>query len=153
FTVQALDALGNVDPTYLGTVTFSSSDPNATLPASYTFIAADNGVHAFTATLKTAGTQTITATNNIDTTVTGTGTLTVNPAAASTLVVAGYPSPTVINDSHTFTVPAQDPFGNVATGYRGTVHFTSTNKPATLPADYTFTSADNGVHTFSATFR
>jgi hypothetical protein len=39
----------------------------------------------------------------------------------------------------------------VATGYRGTVHFTSSDAKAGLPADYTFTAADNGAHTFAAT--
>jgi hypothetical protein len=46
-------------------------------------------------------------------------------------------------------VTAQDPYGNTATGYTGTAHFTSTDTAATLPPDYTFTAADNGVHTFS----
>jgi hypothetical protein len=56
------------------------------------------------------------------------------------------------------TVTAQDWFGNTATGYTGTVHFTGTDLIATLPADYTFISSfpfeggDNGVHTFQVTF-
>ena len=42
---------------------------------------------------------------------------------------------------------------NVATGYRGTVHFaTSDPVPAVvLPADYTFAAADGGTHQFSVT--
>lgn len=36
----------------------------------------------------------------------------------------------------------------VVPGYRGTVHFTNTTG-VTLPADYTFTEADNGSHTFT----
>ncbi len=39
---------------------FSSSDAQAGLPSSYTFTAADAGVHTFSATLKTAGSQSIT---------------------------------------------------------------------------------------------
>src|SRR5260370_11429818 len=46
---------------------------------------------------------------------------------------------------------ANDAYGNLATGYRGTVHFTSSDAAASLPANYTFTSADGGSHTFSAT--
>jgi hypothetical protein len=42
-----------------------------------------------------------------------------------------------------------DAHGNVATGYTGTVHFSSPDSSATLPGNYTFTTADNGVHTFS----
>jgi hypothetical protein len=49
------------------------------------------------------------------------------------------------------TVTAYDAYNNVATGYVGTVHFTSTDSAtgAAVPADYTFTPGDNGVHTFS----
>lgn len=47
------------------------------------------------------------------------------------------------------TVTAYDFYGNVATGYTGTVHFTAAGGPAILPADYTFTESDNGVHVFS----
>src|SRR5205823_10501005 len=48
-------------------------------------------------------------------------------------------------------VTVQDSYGNTVTGYAGTVHFTSsdTNPSVVLPADYTFTGADNGVHTFT----
>ena len=46
---------------------------------------------------------------------------------------------------------AQDPYGNTATGYTGTVHFTSGDPyGASLPADYTFQAGDQGVHTFTA---
>ena len=37
----------------------------------------------------------------------------------------------------------------MATNYTGTVHFTSTDSQAGLPGNYTFTSGDNGVHTFT----
>ena len=47
------------------------------------------------------------------------------------------------------TLAARDAANNVADGYRGTVHFTSTDGLATLPANYTFTAADKGVHTFT----
>src|SRR5229473_811551 len=80
---------------------------------------------------------------------------TVNPAAASTLIVAGYPSSPspVAGTANNFTVTAKDPFGNTATGYTGTVHFTSSDVQAVLPANYTFVAGDSGVHTFSATLK
>src|SRR5205823_3287534 len=37
------------------------------------------------------------------------------------------------------------------TTYLGTVHFTSSDTSATLPANYTFTPADSGVHRFLVT--
>jgi hypothetical protein len=154
FTVTLRDAYNNVATGYRGTVHFTSSDSQAVLPADYTFVAGDNGVHTFTATLKTAGSRSITGTDTMNSALTGSqNKITVNAAAASTLLVAGYPSPVTAGTSNNFTVTARDPYGNTATSYRGTVHFTSSDSQATLPADYTFVAADNGVHTFSATFR
>jgi hypothetical protein len=45
-------------------------------------------------------------------------------------------------------VTAVDVFGQTAVGYRGTATFSSSDKFANLPADYTFTGADGGTHTF-----
>jgi hypothetical protein len=61
--VTAVDANGNTVPGYLGTVSFASSDSAAVLPASYTFTAADHGVHTFNVTLNTVGAATVTATD------------------------------------------------------------------------------------------
>ena len=47
------------------------------------------------------------------------------------------------------TVTALDAYGNITTGYTGTVRFTDSGKGSTLPANYKFTAADNGVHTFT----
>jgi hypothetical protein len=52
----------------------------------------------------------------------------------------------IANDA---TVTAYDASYNVATGYTGTIHFTSTDGAATLPVNYTFTGSDAGVHTFA----
>jgi prepilin-type N-terminal cleavage/methylation domain-containing protein len=154
FTVTAKDASGNTATGYTGTVHFTSTDGAAVLPANYSFLAGDNGTRTFTATLKTVGTQSITATDTMTSTITGSQTgITVTPGPAASLLVAGYPSPTVSGVSHTFTVTAKDASGNTATGYTGTVKFTSTDVAAVLPANYTFTAADNGAHTFSATLK
>jgi hypothetical protein len=155
FTVTAKDAFGNKTTGYLGTVHFTSSDTKAALPANYTFVAADNGVHVFTngATLFTAGAKTITATDTLTSTITGRQTVQVVAAAPQSLVVSGYPSPTVAGVSHSFTVTAKDAYGNVATGYVGTVHLSSSDPQAVLPADYTFVATDKGKHVFSATLK
>ncbi len=167
FTVTAKDPYGNLATGYTGTIHFTSSDTKVTagngLPANYTFTTGsggDNGVHSFTATLITAGTQSITATDSLSSSISGTQTgIIVNPAAASTLVVSAYPSPTTAGIAHNFTVTAYDPNGNVATGYIGTIHFTSSDSLSTtgngLPADYTFTGSggDKGIHTFTATLK
>jgi hypothetical protein len=51
------------------------------------------------------------------------------------------------------TVTAADSFGQVAVGYTGTVTFSTsdTDSGVVLPADYTFTADDAGVHTFTDT--
>jgi hypothetical protein len=150
-TVTAESAFITVDPNYTGTVHFTSSDPQAVLPHSYTFVAADQGVHTFgTVKLKTAGSQTLTATDKAHAAITGLATVQVTPAAASHFTV-GAPASVQAGSSFSITLTAFDPFGNVATGYRGTVHFTSSDTAAgvVLPADYRFRSTDQGRHTFS----
>jgi hypothetical protein len=154
FTVTALNADGSTDTSYTGTVHFTSSDAQAGLPADYTFTTADHGVHPFSATLKTAGTQSITAMDTTSGGATGSDTgITVTAAGARTLSVSGFPSPTTAGVAHTFTVTLRDTYGNIAAGYTGTVHFTSSDAKVVLPANYTFTAADGGVHTFSATLK
>jgi hypothetical protein len=74
------------------------------------------------------------------------------PGAPATLAVTGYPSPAVESIPNPFVVTALDQYGNTATGYTGTVHFTSTDPRAALPADYPFVAGDAGTHTFSAAF-
>ena len=110
--------------------------------------------YTFTVTLKTAGSQSITATDTTTPAITGTlSGITVSPAAASQFVLSGLPSTATAGVAQTVTVTAQDPYGNVATGYTGTVQFTSSDTAASLPANYTFTTADQGVHAFALTFR
>ena len=81
-TVTAEDAYGNTAAGYRGTVTFSSSDPAATLPGDYTFTGGDGGSHTFGsgATLFTAGGQTVTAVDTGTSSITGTSdTVSVSP--------------------------------------------------------------------------
>jgi sugar lactone lactonase YvrE len=63
-TVSAIDTNGNPMTSFTGTVTFTSSDPKATLPAAYTFQSSDNGTAQFVVTFNTGGTQSITATSS-----------------------------------------------------------------------------------------
>ena len=79
-------------------------------------------------------------------------TITVNPGAAVALSVTGVTSPRIVGTAGTVTVTARDAGGNVAGSFVGTIHFTSTDPTATLPADYTFVVGDAGVHTFPVTF-
>jgi hypothetical protein len=153
FTVTARDAFGNVATSYRGTVRLTSSDGQASLPTNYTFTATDAGVHTFTATLKTAGTQTLTATDTVTGAIAGTQSGIVITAAAATHFSISAPASVRVGTAFSITVTALDAFGNVATGYTGTVHFASSDNHAILPPNYTFVAANNGVHTFTVTMR
>ena len=152
-TVSALNPLGQTDPGYRGRVHFTSSDAQASLPGDYTFTAADMGVHTFSVTLKTAGNQTVTATDTTSASFMGSATVAVTPAAVSRLAVAGFPSPVTAGTVHTFEVAAKDAYGNTVPDYTGTVHFTSSDPRAIVPEDYTFTAADGGRQVFGAVLR
>jgi hypothetical protein len=150
--VTAHDTNGARATGYRGTIHFTSSDTKAGLPANYTFTAADAGLHVFSTavTLKTAGTQSVSATDTVTASIKGTQSgIVVQPAAAATLTVSGIPSPYVAGDAHSLAVTAHDAFGNRATGYRGTIHFSSSDAKSAVPANYTFTAADGGMHIFS----
>ena len=58
----------------------------------------------------------------------------------------------IAHQSFDIMVTAEDALYNVVTDYTGTVHFSSSDSLAVLPSDYTFTTSDNGVHTFPITF-
>ena len=74
-------------------VHFTSSDSAAVLPADYLFTAADAGSHTFPdgVTLKTPGSQTITATVNMATGITGTARVTVSSGSLTATAVPAYP--------------------------------------------------------------
>ncbi|HYR16564.1 MAG TPA: hypothetical protein VEQ67_20475, partial [Mycobacterium sp.] len=69
--VEARDAFANRATAYLGTVSLSSSDPQAILPSPYSFLASDVGIHTFANALAfiSPGSQSITAS---DGTISGT---------------------------------------------------------------------------------
>jgi hypothetical protein len=156
FVVTALDAANNVVPSYTGTVQFTSTDGQATLPFPYVFTigpGGDNGVHTFTGvTLRTAGVQTIGVSDMTNAAATGSTPVAVSPAAAAVLDITA-PSTVTAGVAFALTVTIRDTYGNVVTGYRGTVQFTSSDRKAGLPGNYTFGSADQGTHTFSVTLQ
>jgi hypothetical protein len=260
-TLHALTPGGNPDGTYAGTVQFTSSDSHAVLPANYTFVPSDNGTHIFAVTLQTSGSQTITATDTVNSALQAAQTVIESPAAAA-IVATGTGSGQTAPAEAAFATPlsakVSDGFGNVVPGatvvfsapspssgacgtfaggsrsasvatgstgiatapvftanavagqysvsatiagltaatfaltntalsgasitlavagsavagkplsvtvsaltanstadvsYTGTVHFTSTDPQAVLPADYTFVPSDDGTHIFSLTLK
>jgi hypothetical protein len=149
-TVTAKDAYGNTATGYTGKVHFTSTDATATLPADYTFTATDAGVHVFSVTLKTVGTRSVTATDSVSLATGSQNAIVVNSGSAMQLTVSGLPSPYGAGSTQSLTVTAKDAYGNTATGYTGTVQFSSSDPAAVLPANATLA---NGVGTFSVTLR
>jgi uncharacterized delta-60 repeat protein len=145
-TVTAIDEHGTAAVGYTGTVTLTSTDPTASNLGSHTFTVADRGVFTFTGLqLFTAGAQSIFAN---DGSLSAEADLTVNPGVATSLVLSG-PDSVTAGAVFSVTVIAYDAWGNVATGYTGTVGLTSTDPQALSLGSYTFTTADAGVYTFN----
>ena len=144
FTVTATDSSNNPVTSLAGTVHVTSSDAGAVLPADSGLT---NGNGTFSATLKTAGSQTISATVVGNSSISGTSSaITVGAAPVSHLAVSA-PTTSTAGASLQFTVTALDQFSNTVTGYGHTLHYTSSDSAAVLPSDTTLTS---GSGTFSA---
>jgi hypothetical protein len=147
-TVMAEDAGGNLASNYTGTVQFTSTDSHAVLPASAQL---SGGFGVFLVTLKTvAGNPwTITAQDTMTSSITGTSAnVAVTPAPATYFTVTVPPGTATTGAPFNATVTAFDSYGNTATGYSGTVHFTSSDTAASLPADSPLT---NGTGIFPVT--
>ena len=144
--MTAQNADNSTNTGYNGIVHFSSSDSAATLPPDSQL---SNGVGTFSATLATLGTQSLTATDTLTSTMTAVSGITVNTGAVSHFSFGFTPNGTAAGYPVTMTVVARDTFNNIVTAYSGTVHFSSSDGAAVLPADSTLT---NGMGTFSVTF-
>jgi hypothetical protein len=157
-TVKAVDPFGQTALGYRGTAQFTSSDALTVpqdLPGNYTFTSADAGQHTFASgvTLKTAGNQTVTATDTGTSLISGSATVSVNPAAADHLLFLQQPTDTAAGQtiSPAVMVAVIDQFGNVLTDENtDTVTLTIGTNPSggTLGGTLTVTVV-NGVATFS----
>ncbi|MGZ4899543.1 MAG: hypothetical protein ACXV8X_07785 [Candidatus Angelobacter sp.] len=107
---------------YTGTVHFTSSDAQATLPADYTFLPTDAGTHVFSFTLKALGDQTITVTDTHSAGFTGTATINVNTTPDLT-----------ISKSHT---------GNFSVGQTGATYTLTVSNVGHGPTSGTVTVVD-----------
>jgi hypothetical protein len=155
-TVTALDAANNVVTGYSGMVNFTSTDSQFPSPGGQGLV---GGTGTFTLSLRSAGSQTITATDISKPTITGvTGSITVEIEVAHlrVSVPTGRSPAAVYNFTFTagaplnFTVTVFDGLGNVFPGYTGKVSFTSTDGQALLPSSSNLT---NGTGSFSAVFK
>jgi hypothetical protein len=156
-TVTALDQSGRKVPNYTGTISFSSTDPAMTgtdLPSDYTFPASNNGTATFQVTFRTPSATLATTLSVTDGTILGTATPIVSAVATVTAThfsVFEIGSATQ-NAPTLFMIVALDASNHIVTNYSGTVHLTSSDPLAILPADYTFQASDRGSHEVAVTF-
>jgi streptogramin lyase len=92
--------------------------------------------------LPASGTLTSTPSNAISVISASASTFSISPVNGGNPII-GVPFPV--------DVKALDPFGNLANGYSGTVHLSSTDPTFVPPGDYTFLPIDNGSHIFQVT--
>ncbi|MEO8752271.1 MAG: PxKF domain-containing protein, partial [Casimicrobiaceae bacterium] len=142
FVVKALDAYGNVAASFAGPISLASDRPF--LSFSCTPLA--SAEWTCTGTLLYAAPQLLTATGPGRQPITGTTTITVTGGPATKLRVIA-PLTATAGVKLDFSVTALDAYNNPAVGYAGTVHITSNDPGAILPADATLSSISA---TFSA---
>jgi len=147
YTVTALDASGNTATDYACTVSITSSDSSATLPASSTLT---GGIGTFSVTLRTAGSRTITATDTASSSITGTNSaITVVPGEPATVSVSGSGS-MVAGGASLYSAVALDACGNTVTA--DAHNFTFTITPDGVCNLGLATAFVAGVHTITATY-
>jgi hypothetical protein len=153
FTVRAVDLSGNTATTYGGTVHVTSSDPLAVLPADHTFTGSEAGIATLTATLHgDYTTQTLTVTDTSNGSIHGSAGVMVKDPDHVVWFTSDAPRNPVRNSSVPVVIVAENRDYQRVASYRGTVHFSADDSSVDLPADYTFTAADAGTHTFSLVF-
>lgn len=136
-TVAAKDASNNTITAYAGTIHFSTSDLNApVLPGNYTFVGGDNGTHTFSSsvTLKTAGAQTVSVNDTVQTSKTGTSSsITVAGSTLDHFVVTAPSSASVATAFTTSTTSARDIYNNPASGWTSATKCVAFSGPASAP--------------------
>ena len=151
-TIRAVNAAGNVDTEYTGTVQLTCTDPTEVFGGTVPFSALDKGVKAVNRVLRNVGSVTILANDVSRPLLAGSVTLQVMPSTgvAKRLVVTA-PSSSQAGMRFSVSVTAVDTAGNVVDTFKGTVELTSTDPLGLLPPPYSFIKTDKGSHLFSAT--
>jgi hypothetical protein len=135
-TAAVLDGVGNPATGYRGTIHFDTNNPNTTLPANYTFSAADAGTHTFSFTPRGSGSLWVSITDTATSGLYATVDLTVTASTAVSYMISNLTNGAHLNAglAATFDITAYDAFYNVATGYNGTAVITTSDPTATLPS-------------------
>ena len=145
--IGAMDAAGLPVFSFNGSVTLTSSDSAATFPASVTLV---NGRAFVPVTFRTAGTQTLTATDAADAARTTTASTTVSAPAVATKLLVFLPPQAKAGVATAVTVLAVDAAGRPVSSFNGSATVASSDSAASLPlVEVLFKS---GRATFEATF-
>ncbi|MGD0978148.1 MAG: archaellin/type IV pilin N-terminal domain-containing protein [Candidatus Bathyarchaeia archaeon] len=147
-TITAQDQYGDTVTNYAGTSTLSDSTGTMSPTSTGAFV---NGVWTGTVIITKAATS-VTISTSGDSASGVSNAFTVNSGAAASFALSGYPTSATAGSSFSITLTAVDQYSNIATGYVGKVHFSSTDTQAGLPVDYQFVAGDKGTHTFTAAF-
>ena len=152
-TVKIEDAYNNVltsDSTDKVTLALGTNPSGATLGGTTT-TTVSGGVATFgNLSLNLVGTgYTLAATSPATTTGVGSSTFNISANTVVTHLGLATASSETAGNTFSLTVSALNSAGAAVGSYTGTIHFSSSDVAAGLPANYTFTSADAGVHTFT----
>jgi hypothetical protein len=150
-TVTALQADGSANGEFRGAVHLACDDPGAVLPADLVFGQADGGSRTAQVAFKRAGPRTVSATAVGAAIAGGSVVVQVAPAVATSLALSPVPGTVTAGTPFVLRATMLDGFGNVASGYAGTLHFASSDKAARLPPDTAFSADDAGVRAFDFT--
>jgi DNA gyrase inhibitor GyrI len=142
----AVDSNRHLVPDFTGTVTVTSSDPDADLPTTVTF---DHGVAVFQVTLNTVGPQTLTATTNSGTPLSATTNTTVATPAVATQLVMHVRQTSISGRPVLVELAAFDANGRPVSDFSGVIVLTSSDPNIVLPPTVAFR---HGIAVFRVTF-
>jgi hypothetical protein len=144
--LTALDAQNHRVSNYSATVALTSTDPNAVLPTSITF---ENGRAVVPVTFLTAGTQSLTATDNSATPLTVTASTDVAAPRVATQIVMRLLENTTSGRAAHVLLKALDADNHLVPTFSDTVKLTSTDPNIVVPDTVNF---DHGIADFEVTF-
>ncbi|TFG70805.1 MAG: hypothetical protein E4H25_00970, partial [Methanomassiliicoccus sp.] len=156
FTVTALDQFDEPFPSFVGTITFSSSDPLAVLPDDFTFDIGDSGTYTFPAgevIFNTPGEQELVVNYTDDMDISGLqfGITVTEAPYPYELRVENVTTPMMEGESSGFDVIVLDQYGALYPTYTGTIEFSSNDSAAVFsPTQYEFMLIDGGMKTFAS---
>ena len=134
---------GGTMTSFIGTVSFGSSDSAAVLPANYTFTNGDQGTHTFSGViLNTNGSQTITGTDTVNVAITASAKVSVGSGGNGPLTV----SPTsLLFPSTQRTVTSATKVVTFTNSNSGAISVSSVGFTGTNPGDFVITSNTCGA--------